>query len=51
VTGNVTVKAYGDTTVATRRLIQHPLTNKDIGKVYEEVTMVSPNAAPPSKSA
>jgi hypothetical protein len=41
-TGNVTVKAYGDTTVATRRLIHHPLTNKDIGKVYEEITIVSP---------
>lgn len=41
-TGNVTVKAYGDTTVATRKLIHHPLTNKDIGKVYEEITIVSP---------
>ncbi|OYW77632.1 MAG: hypothetical protein B7Z37_03520 [Verrucomicrobia bacterium 12-59-8] len=41
-TGNVTLKAYGDTTVATRRLIHHPLTNKDIGKVYEEITIVSP---------
>jgi hypothetical protein len=41
-TGAVTVKAYGDTTVATRRLIHHPLTNKDIGKVYEEITIVSP---------
>ncbi len=41
-TGNVTVKAYGDMTIATRRLIHHPLTNKDIGKVYEEITMVSP---------
>ncbi len=41
-TGNVTVKALGDTTVATRRLIHHPLTNKDIGKVYEEITIVSP---------
>ncbi|MBN8417411.1 MAG: hypothetical protein J0L73_00700 [Verrucomicrobia bacterium] len=41
-TGNVSVKAYGDTTVATRRLIHHPLTNKDIGKVYEEITIVSP---------
>lgn len=41
-TGNVTVKNYGDTTVATRRLINHPLTNKDIGKVYEEITIVSP---------
>ena len=41
-TGNVTVKAFGDMTVATRRLITHPLTNKDIGKVYEEITMVSP---------
>ena len=41
-TGYVTVKALGDTTVATRRLIHHPLTNKDIGKVYEEITIVSP---------
>lgn len=41
-TGNVTVQALGDTTVATRRLIHHPLTNKDIGKVYEEITIVSP---------
>ena len=41
--GTVTVQKLGDTTIATRRLIQHPLTNKDIGKVYEEVTMVSPN--------
>lgn len=41
-TGAVTVQAYGDTTVATRRLIHHPLTNKDIGKVYEEITVVSP---------
>lgn len=41
-TGQVTVKAYGDMTVATRRLIHHPLTNKDIGKVYEEITIVSP---------
>ena len=41
-TGAVTVKAFGDTTVATRRLIHHPLTNKDIGKVYEEITIVSP---------
>ena len=41
-TGNVTVQTLGDTTVATRRLIHHPLTNKDIGKVYEEITIVSP---------
>jgi len=40
--GAVTVQALGDTTVATRRLIHHPLTNKDIGKVYEEITIVSP---------
>jgi hypothetical protein len=40
--GAVTVQALGDTTVATRRLINHPLTNKDIGKVYEEITIVSP---------
>jgi len=41
-TGNVTLQTLGDTTVATRRLIHHPLTNKDIGKVYEEITIVSP---------
>lgn len=41
-TGAVSVKVLGDTTVATRRLIQRPLTNKDIGKVYEEITIVSP---------
>ncbi|WP_395743227.1 hypothetical protein [Prosthecobacter sp.] len=41
-TGQVSIKAYGDTTVATRKLIHHPLTNKDIGKVYEEITIVSP---------
>lgn len=41
-TGSVTMKALGDTTVATRTLIHHPLTNKDIGKVYEEITIVSP---------
>jgi hypothetical protein len=41
-TGNVTIKTLGDSTVATRRLIHHPLTNKDIGKVYEEITIVSP---------
>lgn len=41
-TGNVSVQTLGDTTVATRRLIHHPLTNKDIGKVYEEITIVSP---------
>ncbi len=40
--GTVSVQNLGDTTIATRRLIQHPLTNKDIGKVYEEITMVSP---------
>lgn len=41
-TGEVTTKSYGDMTVATRRLIHHPLTNKDVGKVYEEITIVSP---------
>lgn len=41
-TGAVTITALGDTTVATRKLIHHPLTNKDIGKVYEEITVVSP---------
>lgn len=41
--GAVSVKVLGDTTIATRRLIQHPLTNKDLGKVYEEVTLVSPH--------
>ena len=40
--GEVTVKNFGDTSVATRRVINRPLTNKDIGKVYEVVTVVSP---------
>lgn len=41
--GDVTVATYGDTRVATRRLINRPLTNKDIGKVYEEVTFATPS--------
>lgn len=41
--GNVTTQQLGDTTVMTRRLINHPLTNKDIGKVLEEITVVSPH--------
>jgi hypothetical protein len=41
--GNVTTQQLGDTTVMTRRLINHPLTNKDIGKVLEEITVVSPS--------
>ncbi|MCB1277517.1 MAG: hypothetical protein KDL09_13130 [Prosthecobacter sp.] len=41
-TGNVTRQQLGDTTVMTRRLINRPLTNADCGKVYEEVTVVSP---------
>lgn len=40
--GNVTIKNFGDTSVATKRLINRPLTNKDIGKVYEVVTYASP---------
>lgn len=41
--GDVTIATYGDTRVATRRLINRPLTNKDIGKVYEEVTFATPS--------
>ncbi len=37
------MQQLGDTTVMTRRLINHPLTNKDIGKVLEEITVVSPS--------
>lgn len=33
----------GNATVLTRRLINRPLTNADSGKVYEEVTVVSPS--------
>lgn len=40
--GNVTTQRLGDAIVMTRRLIHHPLTNADCGKVYEEVTIVSP---------
>ena len=41
--GSVTTQRLGDSTVMTRRLINHPLTNKDIGKVLEEITVVSPS--------
>lgn len=41
-TGSVTTQKLGNSTVVTRRLINHPLTNADCGKVYEEVTVVSP---------
>ena len=41
--GYVTRQQLGDTTVLTRRLITHALTNADCGKVYEEVTVVSPS--------
>ncbi len=41
--GSVTTQRLGDTTVMTRRLINRPLTNKDIGKVLEEITVVSPS--------
>lgn len=41
-TGYVTSQKFGNSTVVTRRLINHPLTNADCGKVYEEVTVVSP---------
>lgn len=40
--GTATVKMLGDARVTTRRLINRPLTNKDIGKVYEEITVESP---------
>jgi len=40
--GTVTVQQLGDTRVTTRRLINRPLTNRDSGKVYEEVVMESP---------
>jgi len=38
----VTTQQLGDTTVLTRTLIRHPLTNADIGKTYQEITVVSP---------
>ena len=41
-TGYVTTQYVGDSTVVTRRLITRALTNADCGKVYEEVTLVSP---------
>lgn len=40
--GSVTTQRLGDTTIMTRTLIHHALTNKDSGKVYQEVTVVSP---------
>lgn len=42
---DVTVTTIGDTSVATKRLINRPLTNKDIGKVYEVVTYASPHGS------
>lgn len=39
---DVTISVIGDTSVATKRLINRPLTNKDIGKVYEVVTYATP---------
>ena len=41
-TGAVTTQQMGDTTVMTRTLIHHQLTNADIGKTYQEITVVSP---------
>ncbi len=41
--GNVTTKTIGNATVITRSMINRPLTNKDVGKVLEEVTVVSPS--------
>lgn len=41
--GTVTTQTLGNATVMTRRLINRPLTNKDVGKVLEEVTVVSPS--------
>ena len=41
--GSVTTQTLGNSTVMTRRLINRPLTNKDVGKVLEEVTVVSPS--------
>lgn len=41
-TAYVTRQQLGDSTVLTRRLINRALTNADCGKVYEEVTVVSP---------
>jgi len=41
--GFVTSQRMGDSTVITRRVINRALTNADCGKVYEEVTIVSPS--------
>lgn len=41
--GTVTTQTLGNSTVMTRRLINRPLTNKDVGRVLEEVTVVSPS--------
>jgi len=38
----VTIQNYGDPMVATKRLINRPLTNKDIGKVYELISYNTP---------
>lgn len=40
--GYVTTQHLGDTTILTRTLISHQLTNADIGKTYQEITVVSP---------
>lgn len=40
--GYVTTQTIGDTTILTRTLISHQLTNADIGKTYQEITVVSP---------
>lgn len=40
--GYVTTQKLGDTTILTRTLISHALTNADIGKTYQEITVVSP---------
>lgn len=40
--GYVTTQRMGDTTILTRTLIRHQLTNADIGKTYQEITVVSP---------
>lgn len=40
--GHVTTQQLGDTTILTRTLISHQLTNADIGKTYQEITVVSP---------
>jgi hypothetical protein len=41
--GTITTQTLGNSTVMTRRMINRPLTNKDVGRVLEEVTVVSPS--------